>query len=611
MLVKECIWSSSKKKRKAIASKKRRAYIRRKKNQEEKDLHRFEGKTNRLYLSADNVESCSSVDSNLEKGFRSNSTSLKGGSKIRAIMEFQNYSQSENNQAFENVEKTAFQSYPLKGGAKVVKLNKGHKASQLKLINRGTDCFVNSVIQMLRNTEYASFLTQNLPNIIVQDTEDRYKVAKTLGRIFGMIGSENEVSTAEIRTLVAQYSGKSYFDDNTQQDAEEFFRDLEAILSEELVGLDEYRNVQELHWGKEAYVRKFIDSSSNGKCNICGKNPGSKENQFLVMKLNNVPRASKSLSLSILIETYFSEDTQHISMRCPSCCEYQEHLKNKVKCPQTGVCRNRDTVEECQLIKAPKFLFIQVLRNIGNQPKLMTPIKFEDEITIPNGDTYEVLTTLDHVGNSPNEGHYVTHLKQASGRWMKCNDQLNSSCTKLQANTKNNYVFVLRRKDQNAEQTVQQILEVPKSLTKESEQQNDSRKCSNQDLDSYTNKLRELEEKKKKTKEDKNEITKIKRKLNTIRKQMAETKEERELRLSKDRQRKMQKIACETEEQKSIWLSRMKLRINEARGNETEDERLKRQADDRLRVNEAKKKETEDARLNRLADKRSRVNEAR
>ena len=59
-----------------------------------------------------------------------------------------------------------------------------------------------------------------------------------------MIGSENEVSTAEIRTLVAQYSGKSYFDDSTQQDAEEFFRDLEAILSEELVGLDEYRNVK-------------------------------------------------------------------------------------------------------------------------------------------------------------------------------------------------------------------------------------------------------------------------------------------------------------------------------------------------------------------------------
>ena len=87
-------------------------------------------------------------------------------------MEFQNNCQSENNQAFENVEKTAFQSYALKGGAKVEKLNKGLMASQLKLINRGTDCFVNSVIQMLRNTEYASFLTQNLPNIIVQDTED-------------------------------------------------------------------------------------------------------------------------------------------------------------------------------------------------------------------------------------------------------------------------------------------------------------------------------------------------------------------------------------------------------------------------------------------------------
>ena len=194
MLVKECIWSSSKKKRKAIASKKRKAYIRRKKNQEEKDLNKFEEKNARLYLSADNVESCSSVGSNLEKGFTSNSTSLKRGSKLREIKKFKKYCGSENNQGCENVEKTALQSYVLKGGAKVEKLNKGHEASQLKLINRGTDCFVNSVIQMLRNSEYESFLKLNLPNIIVQDTEDRYKVSKALGRIFGMIGSENEVS---------------------------------------------------------------------------------------------------------------------------------------------------------------------------------------------------------------------------------------------------------------------------------------------------------------------------------------------------------------------------------------------------------------------------------
>ena len=99
MLVKECIWSSSRKKRKATASKKRKAYNRRKKNQEEKDMHRFEEKNARLYLLSDNVESCFSVDSNLE-----NSTSLKGGSKLRAIKEFQKYCGSENNQAFENVE---------------------------------------------------------------------------------------------------------------------------------------------------------------------------------------------------------------------------------------------------------------------------------------------------------------------------------------------------------------------------------------------------------------------------------------------------------------------------------------------------------------------------
>ena len=96
MLLKECIWSSSKKRRKAIASKKKKAYIRRKKNQEDKDLHRFEGENARIYFSAGNVESCSSVDSNLENGFKSNSNGLKGGSGLRGIKEFQKYCGSEN-----------------------------------------------------------------------------------------------------------------------------------------------------------------------------------------------------------------------------------------------------------------------------------------------------------------------------------------------------------------------------------------------------------------------------------------------------------------------------------------------------------------------------------
>ena len=173
-----------------------------------------------------------------------------------------------------------------------VALKEGHKrklsdcvsSEELQLINRGTDCFVNSVVQLIRNTGYVPYIRAHLPMLIANSTEDSYKLSKRLSYIY----SENSVgqpkSTAFIRTHVAHMSGKHYLDNKTQQDAEEFMRTLEIVLSEELIESKEFKFSRDLHWGKEEITRKFVDDTINGTCPSCGLLPPLTEFPFLFLK---------------------------------------------------------------------------------------------------------------------------------------------------------------------------------------------------------------------------------------------------------------------------------------------------------------------------------------
>ena len=285
------------------------------------------------------------------------------------------------------------------------------KCDELQLSNRGTDCFVNSVVQLLRQSDYASFIQMNLPSLLINASKDDYKLCRSLAEILFEKPRGEILSAAKIRSLVSLNSKKSYFDNNTQQDAEEFLLELEAMLTEELITSEEFLNLRDHHWGQEKRSRKFINNSEYGECHTCGKVPASQETPFLILKLTDIPRTVASVSLVSILNNHFSESPRIVSMRCPNCCKSQEHEKNKVPCPQTGLCKARNTTEVSALIKTPKYLFIQLTRNVGDQPKLQTFVEFNDELILPSGDLYEPVATLDHIGNSPISGHYVTFLK--------------------------------------------------------------------------------------------------------------------------------------------------------------------------------------------------------
>ena len=93
----------------------------------------------------------------------------------------------------------------LKGGTPGLKVKLGSYSNRddLQLINRGSDCFVNSVIQLLRCTDYAKFLKVNLPTLIAHSTPDSYKLSKRLSYIYDYKSMGGPKSAAFVRTHVA------------------------------------------------------------------------------------------------------------------------------------------------------------------------------------------------------------------------------------------------------------------------------------------------------------------------------------------------------------------------------------------------------------------------
>ena len=86
------------------------------------------------------------------------------------------------------------------------------------------------------------------------------------------------------------------------------------------------------------------------------------------------------------------------------------------------------------------------IRNVGNEPKVTTFVKVEQELVLSANQVYDVIATLDHIGSSPYSGHYVTFLKQHSGQWKLFDDERSKMCTLRQANTRNNYILVFKKK---------------------------------------------------------------------------------------------------------------------------------------------------------------------
>ena len=120
--------------------------------------------------------------------------------------------------------------------------------NHLRLLNSGTDCFVNFVLQLLSNTGYATYLANCVPSLLELTPADSYMVSRHLAELYSS-RKKGLMSTAHIRTCVAEASGKLHLDVNSQEDAEEFLLALVATIAMELETSDSFKIERENHWG--------------------------------------------------------------------------------------------------------------------------------------------------------------------------------------------------------------------------------------------------------------------------------------------------------------------------------------------------------------------------
>ena len=249
--------------------------------------------------------------------------------------------------------------YGLKGGSFTFKrrMEDNTKSKELQLMNRGSDCFVTSVIQLLISTEYMTFIECNLPNLLHQSAPHTYPFSRLLSNICRKESLGKNLSLAAVRSFVAHVSGKHYLNNGTQHDAEEFFRAMELILLEELVELESFRKCRENHWGRKEIRRLFRNNTRDGKYENCGQIPSSTSEPFFFLQLNVVDSIS-SINLSTLIANHFTESTTTERIKCSNCCP---HDRDGLPCSLTEICKVKKASEITQLLIAPKYLLIQLL----------------------------------------------------------------------------------------------------------------------------------------------------------------------------------------------------------------------------------------------------------
>ena len=338
-----------------------------------------------------------------------------------------------------------FQHIGLRGGH----AGKNHGANienNLRLSNTNNDCFVNSVLQLLSASDYATFLRTDAANILVGTPPQSYTMTKLLSSLYSTEIREH-ISTATIRSHVALMSGKSYLDQGTQQDSEEFLCALEETLSEELTAVQEFRHLRSNHWGEKQTRRLFRDNSKDGSCSTCGLYPSITEEPFFILQLN-IPHCASSISLASVIQSHFSESPNVDKIRCPHCCP---HDGEGQRCTHQGICRGKEAAELCLLKKAPTFLFLQLLRFDGTVNKVLTHVKFDSELVLPNTFVYEPVAVLNHSGLTSSAGHYVTYRKLDNGQWMLFDDTHNRQSSLQEANTADNYILLFKKKDTSGE----------------------------------------------------------------------------------------------------------------------------------------------------------------
>ena len=238
-------------------------------------------------------------------------------------------------------------------------------------------CFANAIVN--------AFLNISMINQLLSEDTDQMNLFSSKNRIIEELILLNNLpngsmaSTERLRSTVSSICEKSgqtgrSFNDNSQHDAGEFLVSMfEHLFKDSIVS----SNIDEQIFGG-LYQEKIVC-----KCGNIKYLPIQKLSEILMIQLHGH-------SIQSCLTNFLSDET--VNNECTK-------------------CENTQAVKNIEIVTEPSTLIIQLKRykyNVDERKviKKHDEIKCQKSLTMPSGSTFTLSSIVNHIGSSPNRGHY-------------------------------------------------------------------------------------------------------------------------------------------------------------------------------------------------------------
>ena len=148
-----------------------------------------------------------------------------------------------------------------------------------------------------------------------------------------------------------------------------------------------------------------------------------------------IAETNKGLKKNIkdLIRENFDSPSSQFRMRCDVCQDETIDETQKQYAQETKIISHLSNI-----------LIIQVSKFDNYLKKIRRNICPEDCFEITSGETYELVSIINHIGTNHNSGHYVTFVKRENS-WLECNDKTITARIKENIISDNNYLYLYQK----------------------------------------------------------------------------------------------------------------------------------------------------------------------
>lgn len=289
-------------------------------------------------------------------------------------------------------------------------------------INEGTQCFMNTAIQMLFR------VTELVQKVFEYEGTDAFLVS--LKRTFAFL------ALSDVKYISNKALMKSWFNENinlySQQDVSEYIFAVFEILEREL----DKGVIDDLFSGEKVQILESIDKKN----------------------VQEVPEKFRDIFI------FLKEPTNTLE----SCIANECETSNIGKIRFDGQ-EELEAVQIYKYTKLPKYLIVDICRFDKSGFKIMNQIELSSSFTL-NDTEYSLLGIIIHRGDSLNYGHYFSCFHNTNNEWYLINDSNVKLIPFSKVNDQSDgtpYILLFIRSD-----IVVQELRIPKDLTEEVESYN-------------------------------------------------------------------------------------------------------------------------------------------